>query len=133
MHKENGSRPQKQKRSNNPTSRFFDLDTSGDSVTLAVPRNPKESKVLFKTKKDKKQVEPKVGPKSKHKPKIKQRPIKAVKISRQFNMDLKKTRRKIIDQNKASRSASIDSTIEDGVQTVRGDEGINNEESTHSD
>ena len=89
--------------------------------------------MLVKTKKPKKQAELKSITKSQSKPKIKgKRRKKTVKGTSQINIDLKKQGRKINDQRKAAKSASIGSTIEELIEIVEEDETINQEENTSS-
>jgi len=93
-----------QKRKKPPSSRFFDLDTSGDSISLD---NRKPKHLAIKRKKQNRLIEPRGSQTSKVKPKrIKKRGTKGA-----VDIDFKKQARLIKQKKKAVRLASIDETI----------------------
>ena len=96
-----------------PSARFFDLDTSGDSVSLATT---KEKKLAIKAKKLKKLQNKEVSPKWE---KIKKEGTKKRRANQgQIDIDFKKQERKINLHKKAMTSASIDETIQEVIETA---------------
>jgi hypothetical protein len=108
------------KRKKPPSSRFFDLDTSGDSISLDM-RKPKH--LGFKRKKQKRLLE---EPRGSVTSKVKQKRIKR-RTKGSIGIDFKKQARLITQQKKAVRLASIDDTIAEVIEPMEGDKEDENE------
>ena len=108
------------KRKKPPSSRFFDLDTSGDSISLDM-RKPKH--LGFKRKKQKRLLEPRGSLTSE----VKQKRIKKRRTKGSIGIDFKKQARLIHQQKKAVRLASIDDTIAAVIEPMEGDKEDENE------
>ena len=103
-----------QKRKKPPSSRFFDLDTSNDSISLDMG---KKNHVAFKRKKQKRLLEPQEDITSK----IKRKRIKKRCNKGSVDIDFKKQARIIAKQKRAVRLASIDETIASVIKPMEGD------------
>ena len=107
------------------TSQFFDLDTSGDSITLPIIKKQKEHKIphVKKRKEHKKRNHRPASSKLRTKSMAVKKKAKSVG---QANLDFKKKQRKEKEERKSAVSASIESTIEEVV-------GANTEEAIADD
>ena len=124
----NESKSHKKRQKKPPSSRFFDLDTSGDSIEL----KPNKAKHSVKLKKQKRLLEPKKSTVFKESQNLKKKSKRKRGNKGQIEMDFKKQKRLINEQKKATRSASIDETIQEVIGAVESDNEMKGDEMVKS-